>query len=312
MHKAFVGVTDRDWYEFLSSRPELTEVNFWQPGGRIRFQALGRGELFLFKLHAPNNYIVGGGFFEASSLLPVSLAWETFGPMNGVASLQEMRRRIERYRREPAKPAEDYAIGNIVLQQTFFLHREAWIPVPTNFSLNIVQGKTYDLDTGTGQELALALEERLTARATVSTQRIVAEGVVSRMFSDPVLARRRLGQGGFRILVTDTYERKCAVTGEHTLPVLQAAHIKPVSQGGEHLVNNGLLLRSDVHTLFDRGYVTVTPDLKFRVSRRLDDDWRNGKIYYALNNQPIHVPKDSSLYPDREFLEWHADSIFLK
>lgn len=112
--------------------------------------------------------------------------------------------------------------------------------MPADFSPNIVQGKTYDLDAGTGRELFVALEERLTSNATVSTQMAVAEGVVGRMFSDPVLTRRRLGQGGFRILVTDTYDRQCAVTGEHTLPVLQAAHIKPVSQGGEHLVNNGL------------------------------------------------------------------------
>src|SRR5689334_5145422 len=125
MRKAFIGVTDQDWFEFLSNRPDLTEVNFWQPRGNIAFKALPQGGLFLFKLHSPNNYIVGGGFFAASSLLPVSLAWETFGPMNGVASLVEMRRRIEGYRREQPKPAEDYTIGNIVLEQTFFFTREA-------------------------------------------------------------------------------------------------------------------------------------------------------------------------------------------
>jgi putative restriction endonuclease len=59
------------------------------------------------------------------------------------------------------------------------------------------------------------------------------------------------------------------VTKEKALPVLQAAHIQPVSQGGRHLVSNGLLLRSDIHTLFDRGYVTITPDYQFRASRRL-------------------------------------------
>jgi putative restriction endonuclease len=312
MRKAFIGVTDLEWYEFLSSRPELGEVNFWQPGGRTRFQALARGDLFLFKLHSPNNYVVGGGFFETSSLLPVSIAWDTFGPMNGVGSLVQMRRRIEHFRRRPAQPTEDYTVGNIVLQQAFFLRREAWIPVPTDFSLNIVQGKTYDLDSGKGSELFLELEERLSSRATTSTQMAVTEGVAARMFSDPVLARRRLGQGGFRILVTDTYDRQCAVTSEHTLPVLQAAHIKPVSQGGEHLVSNGLLLRSDVHTLFDRGYVTITPDLRFRVSRRLDEDWSNGKIYYALNNQRINLPRDHSCHPDAKTLEWHADTVFLK
>jgi putative restriction endonuclease len=312
VRKAFIGVTDRDWYEFLSGRPDLAEVNFWQPGGRTLFKALAPGDLFLFKLHSPNNYIVGGGFFATSSLLPLSLAWDTFGPMNGVASLEEMRRRVRKFRSIATRSSEDFTIGNVVLEHTFFFTREAWIPVPPDFSLNIVQGKTYDLDTGTGRDLWEQLEARFRERAVVSVQRNVSEGIVGRMFSDPMLVRRRLGQGAFRLLVTDTYERQCAVTREHTLPVLDAAHIRPVTQAGEHLVNNGLLLRSDVHTLFDRGYVTVTPDLKFRVSPRLNDDWQNGKVYYRLDAQPIHVPKDPACRPDPTLLEWHADTVFLR
>lgn len=310
MRKAFVGVTDKEWYEFLSSRPELTEVNFWQPGGNLQFRALQPGELFLFKLHSPNNYVVGGGFFAASSLLPVSLAWETFGPMNGVGSYAEMRRRIEKYRRVSPSTAEDYTIGNIVLEQSFFFRREAWIPVPANFKLNTVQGKTYDLDVGLGRELWAQLEARFHSREAASVQQNVAEGVVGRMFSDPVLARRRMGQGAFRVLVTDVYDRQCAITQEHTLPVLQAAHIRPVALGGEHRVTNGLLLRSDVHTLFDRGYVTVTPEYTFRVSSRLRRDWQNGRVYYQLDGQRIHLPERSLFWPDPELLEWHSERVF--
>jgi hypothetical protein len=83
------------------------------------------------------------------------------------------------------------------------------------------------------------------------------------MWGDPVFVRRRLGQGTFRVLVTDNYQRRCAVTGEKALPVLDAAHIRPVTEGGQHRLDNGLLLRSDVHRLFDTGYVTVTPDGRF-------------------------------------------------
>src|ERR1051326_6183321 len=145
MRKAFVGVTDFEWYQLLARHAELTEGNFWQPSGDAPFRTLSRGDLFLFKLHSPNNFIVGGGFFEASSLLPVSLAWETFGLGNGVASLQQMRDRIAKYRRDRA-PVPDPIIGNIVLQQPFYLDRSDWIPIPSDFSLNIVRGKTYDLD----------------------------------------------------------------------------------------------------------------------------------------------------------------------
>jgi hypothetical protein len=61
MVNMYVGITDYDWFQFLAALPEVDEVNFWQPGGRTNFQALRPGELFLFKLHAPRNFIVGGG-----------------------------------------------------------------------------------------------------------------------------------------------------------------------------------------------------------------------------------------------------------
>lgn len=312
MRKAFIGVTDQDWFDFLSARPELSEINFWQPGGRTRFRALQQGDLFLFKLHSPNNVIAGGGFFATSSLLPVSLAWETFAAGNGVKSLLEMRARIEKYRRSSAQPGEDYTIGNIVLEHPFFFKREEWIPMPASFKLNTVSGKTYDLDNDEGLALSLEVEDRLRRGTYIRTNIVVSEPARERMFSDPVLTRRRLGQGAFRIMVTDTYGRKCAITREHTLPVLQAAHIRPVTEGGEHRVSNGLLLRSDVHTLFDRGYVTVTPDYSFKVSQRLNEDWRNGKIYYALHGQRIELPRDKSCRPDPGLLEWHHETVFLK
>ena len=112
------------------------------------------------------------------------------------------------------------------------------------------------------------------------------------------------------MIVTDNYGRRCAVTGEHTLPVLEAAHIRPVARGGIHNPQNGLLLRSDVHTLFDQGYVTVTKGRRFRVSDRLRIDWQNGQVYYALNGQQIHAPGDPATAPSPDLLEWHADTIF--
>jgi len=60
----YVGITDRDWFEFLSGIVGLDEVNFWQPSGNVQFRSLQPGEPFLFKLHSPDDYIVGGGFFS--------------------------------------------------------------------------------------------------------------------------------------------------------------------------------------------------------------------------------------------------------
>jgi hypothetical protein len=94
----FVAITDDDWFAYLAAQPQLDEVNFWQPRGKAGFQAISRGELFLFKLHSPRNYIVGGGIFErASSNVPLWLAWDSFGTRNGAATFEEMRERISRY-----------------------------------------------------------------------------------------------------------------------------------------------------------------------------------------------------------------------
>jgi putative restriction endonuclease len=129
-------------------------------------------------------------------------------------------------------------------------------------------------------------------------------------FGTPALIRPRLGQGAFRVMVTDAYGRRCAVTNERTLPVLEAAHIKPYSLVGTHEVSNGLLLRSDLHTLFDRGYVTVTPDLRLRVSGRIHEEFDNGGDYYAFDGRTIRAPDAPDERPSRDLLEWHADTVF--
>lgn len=304
--KLYLGVTDNDWYRFLRQLPNVDEVNFWQPGGSSQFRALQPGELFLFKLHAPENYIAGGGFFTHSSLLPVSLAWEAFGQKNGAGTFEEMRSKIVQLRSGPVDPHEDFQIGCILLQHPFFFPKKDWIPVPRDFHLNIVQGKTYDVDSGSGKELWDVVISRLRSEPALEFQ--VRDGEV--MWSKPVLVRQRLGQGAFRILVTDIYERRCAITREKALPALEAAHIRPVTQEGKHRLDNGLLLRSDVHRLFDSGYVTITPDYKFRASRKLKDDFDNGEDYFKLQGSSIWLPRDSDSRPNREFLEWHSDTVF--
>jgi putative restriction endonuclease len=119
--QAYVGITDNGWFEFLRSQPYLDEINFWQPSGKQRFRALQPGELFLFKLHAPRNYIVGGGIFAHSSLLPISLAWESFGISNGARSLSEMLSQVAKYKHDDDYSTANYMIGCIILEQPFFL-----------------------------------------------------------------------------------------------------------------------------------------------------------------------------------------------
>jgi putative restriction endonuclease len=112
-------------------------------------------------------------------------------------------------------------------------------------------------------------------------------------------------------MVTDAYHRRCAISGEKALPVLEAAHIKPVAEGGVHRMDNGLLLRSDVHTLFDRGYITVTPDHRVLIaSQALKEDFDNGEPYAPFHGTKILLPERETERPLREQLEWHNDTLY--
>lgn len=306
--KIWVGVTDKNWFDLLSGlRPD--EVNFWQPSGSRNFRVLQPGEPFLFKLHAPDNFIVGGGSFVRYSAFPASLAWDAFREKNGVNSLEELRTRIRRYRSTNIEI--DPIIGCNVLAQPFFLDRDRWIPIPGSFALNIVTGKSYDTATEDGAALWEQVRMALVAGSTIREPEGGYEIGGQERFGEAYLARGRLGQGAFRVLVTDAYQRRCAVTGERTLPVLEAAHIKPYALSGPHRVNNGILLRSDLHKLFDLGYVTVTPDLRLEVSKRLKVEWENGREYYAYHGRELQVrPSSPNSLPGADYLRWHNEQRF--
>jgi putative restriction endonuclease len=111
--------------------------------------------------------------------------------------------------------------------------------------------------------------------------------------------------------VLQAYGRRCAVTGAKIRPVLEAAHIRPLAEGGEHRLDNGLLLRSDMHTLYDRGYIGVDPKHRLVVSPRLRQEFHNGEELYSRAGTAIALPERRADRPNREFLEWHLDVKFL-
>ena len=311
--KAYIAVTDKRWFQHLrtlSSRRPVDEVNFWTPkswGGQ--FRVLERGQPLLFKLRSPDNAIVGGGFFEHYSDLPISLAWEAFGEKNGASSLSEVRQRTARLRRDDPRPWEDYTIGCILLAEPFLWEEKDWFPQPEDWPPNTQRGKGYDLTTTIGHWLWTEVFNRLRG-TVVSDLKPLERGDIPGGYGDPVTVRTRVGQGIFRTVVTDVYGRQCAVTREKALPALEAAHIRPFSETPRHYVKNGLLLRSDVHKLFDAGYVTVTPDYHFEVSHHINTDFNDGENYYKLHGTELWVPKSSEHRPGREHLEWHNENRF--
>jgi putative restriction endonuclease len=297
----YIGITDKGWFDYLSDRqPE--EVNFWRPKSQDRFLALRPGELFLFKLHSPNNFIVGGGVYAHHSLVPIRLAWDSFLQNNGAPDRKTFTEAILSYR---GAENTDRPLGCTVLTQPFFWPHELWLPMPPDWPKSgVMEGKRYDAQSPIGEKLWNDVQVRLQGMASLPGHEL--QDKPQARYGKPQLIAPRLGQGAFRIEVTDAYSRRCAITGERTLPALAACHIKPYAENGPHEVNNGLLLRSDLHNLFDLGYLTVTLDYKVKVSGRIRAEYENGRHYYEFDNKPLQVmPRDAQARPAKKFLEWH-------
>ncbi|MEX0994144.1 MAG: HNH endonuclease, partial [Balneolaceae bacterium] len=248
--KFYIGVTDNDWYHFLARhRPD--ELNFWRPRDKSNFRVIEEGAPFLFKLKAPHHFIVGGGFFVRHLFLPLSLAWDAFGIKNGAATYDGFRKLIMDLRNDnDLNPS----VGCTILTEPFFFERSDWIHIPSNWSKNIVKGKSYSTKEPIGAGVWQQVQERLGDIENRQGELAINDPDVK--YGKTIEIRSRIGQGAFRAMVTDVWKKRCGVTGEKTLPVLEAAHIKPYSKSGPNLTSNGLLLRSDFHILFDKGYMT--------------------------------------------------------
>ena len=315
--KFWVGNTDIGWFKFLRER-RLDDVNFWQPGGNSSFRVIERGAPFLFRLKAPINAIGGVGFFSTHAFLPIGVAWDAFSLGNGCASLNELKKVIDGYRKNRGESSYNPVIGCIILTNPIFFNDDDFIPDAENWHRSIVQGKSFHDDERIGRSLWKAVEERLekdrffeSYHGEENQLQLVDSLSDSPRYRESILSHVRLGQGAFRIMVTEACHGRCAVTGDHTLPVLEAAHIKPFSESGPDLVSNGILLRADIHKLFDAGYVTITPDYRLEVSQRLKTEFENGRIYYDMHGRRLQViPETQHDIPRKEFLSWHCDNVY--
>jgi putative restriction endonuclease len=307
---AFAAITDREWLEHLRDIYDLDEVNFWQPSPH-GFVALQPGEPFIFKLRTRDGGQAAGlGFFLRYTRLPVSMAWEAFGRKNGASSLVQMRQRIERYRRTASPTYQDYEIGCVMLANPIFFAETDRFQLP-DWPANIQVGRTYRLDVEPGRSLWARLEALTATTPNRSGGLLLLRESGSPRYGAPSFVEPRLGQGSFQTAVLDAYGRRCAVTGEKVVPTLEAAHIRDYADGGEHRVDNGLLLRRDVHALFDRGYMTVTPELDVVVSQRLKADFNNGADYLALHGSRLRHTSKQNEAPNPEFLDWHNQNRFV-
>ncbi len=315
----FVVPTNKDWFDYLSGQAVngvVDEANFWSPKALRPMKHFRPGDPVFLKLKAPLNAIVGYGFFAHFFVPELQEAWQLFGCKNGFESAEAFFRfMFEEKGLDPhSESAYRAPVASTILSHVRFWPRERWLPwgEAEGWKRNVVRGATEDDPANASRLLnEIAYDAHEPPEELAAGAFRLLEGDARRRVLVETAARE--GQGTFRARLLDAYEGQCAITGEHTKPVLDAAHIQPYRGPRSNHVQNGLVLTKEFHTLFDAGLVTVTPDHVVRVSSRIREAWHNGHRYYAYDKKPlVHIPRAASLAPSRDALAWHAQQVFEK
>ncbi|MFT4624532.1 MAG: putative restriction endonuclease [Myxococcota bacterium] len=320
----FIAHTHRQWFDNLSrlavrapGQPaRLDEVNFWSPKSPRPIKRFTVGEPIFFRLGAPSGSavgraIVGYGFFaDHLDSIDVHLAWDLFGAKNGAFDKSELARILGR----DSPAALRRPLGSMLLRDATFWPDHQWIPwdAARGYARSGIQRGRTDAEPANIAVLMAALRADTVDRPADLSARFQLVSTDTRRRAVALNAVRQ-GQGTFRGRLLKAYAGQCAVTREHTEPVLAAAHIQPYLGPASNHVQNGLLLTQEFHTLFDRGLVAVEPigdEFRLRVSDLLQERWNNGKRYREYEGRPLHVPGDPELQPSREALEWHREEVY--
>lgn len=131
------------------------------------------------------------------------------------------------------------------------------------------------------------------------------------------IVKVRRNQAYFRRMVLTAYSNRCCISGVNIPELLIASHIKPWKDSDDHTekVNprNGLCLNALYDKAFDLGYITVDKMYKIHVSNKIKKKYNNelvSTLFYNLEYKSIEVPEKFT--PDKRFLEYHNDVIFVK
>ncbi len=313
----FVANTDQRWFDFLRSRSTggiVDEVNFWSPSAQRPMRRMDPGEPVFFRLKRPRYAVAGYGFFAHFALLELDVAWDTFGAGNGFPDRVGFLEALGGWRQQDlaAMRADGRKLACTILRDAMFWPQERWIPWgdERGWPRNITQGMTIRDPAHADQLLReIQLDQHVPPEEFAPAFSLVDADERELMTAR---ARPRVGQGAFRARLLSAYGARCAITGERTEPVLDAAHVQPYLGPRSNHIQNGMLLTKEFHVLFDHGLVTVTPEHVVRVSPRIRDRWSNGKRYYEFDGKPLRVLPDSAAErPSGDALRWHNRRLFV-
>lgn len=128
-----------------------------------------------------------------------------------------------------------------------------------------------------------------------------------------VTVRARVNQAFFRRMILASYSFKCCITGIDIPQLLVASHIVPWTLDVKNRMNprNGLCLSALYDRAFDTGLITVTPDLRIKISSRITESGSKLTANHFIPYADMSITPPNKFYPSEEFLDFHNKKVFL-
>ncbi|MCR5537027.1 MAG: HNH endonuclease [Succinivibrio sp.] len=304
----FIRVTNQ-WYQMVKASYIATgssRLNIWYNYSQAaEFEKISKkvkpGELVLFTLQAISGdmYVVGGGYLLDRQVLTQKEAWQLYGVKNGARTLDEFSEFLK------AQDIKTDNIPSVVVSSCFIYSRADCLLIPSEFAAGFKSKLCGELNTDNpiGMYLCKIAQERRFPQLQNGRSENDWPGIY-------VMAAQRNNArlvANFNARLLKAYDFTCAISGCKVNAALEVAHIKTFFDENFHTSDNGIVMRSDLHSLFSRGYITAyykTPkQVVIKVSSCLKEQ---GDDYYLnFDGKPLRLPEDKSFWPNPKYLEWH-------
>ncbi len=279
-----IAVTNRDWFDYQCSHDFIDEINFWTPSQNCP-RRISPGDYFVFKLAGHGDYIGGYGTFVEYKYQSLDDAWNEFGRKNGADTKDEFVKILTSFDSNDGVHCGSVVLKNVVFFDSFV----------NRLSAGIFE-KPAQL---------FAYSERLFPFSAPLTTQNAFTLVKSTLTKKKTQSRTiRDGQAAFHTAVSKAYQSKCCVTGEITPELLQAAHIQDYINKDSHHIQNGLLLRVDIHKLFDSGLLYIDQKYQVHISPIV-----KSTVYKQYEGRTISLPKDKFEWPSLDALLFKEQSF---
>lgn len=275
-------------FDYLQENIPPAKVNLWKTFAHD--YSIPPNSMIVLAIEGANHVVLPVGYatFEKTDYLTIDDAWDQYAEGNCYKSKSEFIGAIRKYPHVyKTKKVFCTVLREVVIssEQTSLPDESLKFSSPNVSALFAQSAFPYSLVGADKHESSINDDSFVLLDDNQTKVKVDAESVV------------REGQEEFRRSLFIAYEGKCCITGESTKEVLQAAHIQSYIDKRSHHVQNGLLLRSDFHLLYDSGLMTVLEDYTIRISSSIDSEY-----YQSFNGKKINLPVKESWYPSRDAL----------